>query len=220
MTQILIADDHEMVREGLRRILQSTDDLFVAGEAANGPEVHSALKERVPDVLLLDLSMPGISGFELIKRIRADYPSLPILVLTMHDEGQFALRAIRAGASGYLTKESAGSQLVQAIHKVAAGGPYVSAALADQLAISAMPGHNRVGIDELSNRELQVLQLIVDGKTVSAIADSLNVSVKTISTHKSRVLGKLRLSSVAELVRYAIEKNLVSDPDSGTKSPK
>ncbi|MGB7182126.1 MAG: response regulator transcription factor [Burkholderiaceae bacterium] len=213
MISILIADDHAMIREGLKRILESTKDLTVAGEAANGIEVLAALKVRQPDVLLLDLSMPGVSGFDLIKRVRADYAGLPILVLTMHDETQYALRAIRVGATGYLTKEGASTQLVDAIRKVAQGRPYFSSAVAEQLAMDAMPGHAAgASHDALSNRELQVLELIVAGKTVSDIAQRLNVSVKTVSTHKTRLLGKLRMHSVAELVRYAIEHGLTNEP--------
>lgn len=212
MIRILVADDHAMIREGLKRILNSTEDLTVSGEAANGTEVLGALKVNQPDVLLLDMSMPGVSGFDLIKRVRTHYADLPILVLTMHDEAQYALRAIRVGATGYLTKEGASTQLVDAIRKVAQGRPYISAAVAEQLAMDAMPGHTPGASHEaLSNRELQVLELIVAGNTISEIAQRLSVSVKTVSTHKTRILGKLRMHSVADLVRYAIENELTSE---------
>ncbi|MGH1360716.1 MAG: response regulator [Burkholderiaceae bacterium] len=217
MVQIFIADDHALIREGLRRILSGTDDLTVCGEAADGPGVLAGVKNEKPDVLLLDLSMPGVSGFDLIKRVRAAHPALPILVLSMHDEQQYAVRAMHAGANGYLTKEGANTQLVNAIRRVATGRPYISNAVAEQLALRSMPG--RVGAlhDELSNREMQVLQLLVEGHSVSLIGQRLNVSVKTVSTHKARILGKLQISSLAELVRYAMENDLLDRPD--TQNP-
>lgn len=207
-----------MIREGLRRILDATESLRVCAEASNGHEVIQALEKSLPDVVLLDLSMPGTNGFDLIKRIKREWPALPVLVLTMHDEQQYALRAIRAGALGYLGKENASTQLVSAIEKVATGRPYISVAVAEQLAMDAMPGGTTKtnAHDELSNREMQVLQMLVDGKTVSQAAEKLSVSVKTVSTHKSRILGKLRLNSLAELVRYSIENGLV-DPVNSDK---
>lgn len=209
MIRVLVADDHSLIREGLKRILAGTQDLEVCGEAGDGPEVVSQVAMLKPDTLLLDLSMPGVSGFDLIKRLRGSHPRLPILVLSMHDEQQYAVRAIRAGASGYLTKEGANTQLVNAIRRVALGRPYISTAVAEQLATNAMPGQSRVLHEELTDRELQVLQMLVQGTTVSQVGRALNLSVKTVSTHKSRILGKLQLSSLAELVRYAIEHNLV-----------
>lgn len=209
-----------MIREGLRRILDGTDGIEVCAEAADGQQVLSRLASEVPDILLLDLSMPGTNGFDLIKRIKRDWPELPVLVLSMHDEEQYALRAIRAGASGYLGKENASNQLINAITKVAAGRPYISAAVAEQLAMNAMPGSTVVdnAHDELSNREMQVLQMLVAGSSVSGIASELNVSVKTVSTHKARILGKLRLKSLAELIRYSIEHRLVDGPDTGEQA--
>ncbi len=210
VTKILVADDHAMIREGLRRILDATGKLEVCAEASDGKQVIEVLGQALPDVLLLDLSMPGTNGFDLIKRIKREWPDLPVLVLSMHDEEQYALRAIQAGALGYLGKENASTQLVNAIEKVASGRPFISDKVAEQLAMSAMPGAAKgKAHDELSNREMQVLQVLVDGKTVSQIAADLNVSVKTVSTHKSRILGKLRLNSLAELVRYSIENGLV-----------
>ncbi len=212
MIRILVADDHSLIREGLRRIVAEQADLSVCAEATDGAETLEAVSVHRPDVLLLDLSMPDTSGFDLIKRLHAQWPTLPILVLTMHDEHQYAVRAIRAGARGYLTKESASIQLVNAIRKVAQGRPYISAAVAEQLAMNEMPGHAEALHDDLSNREMQVLERLVSGQSVSQIANQLNLSVKTISTHKARVLGKLRLTSLAELVRYSIEHGLVADP--------
>lgn len=212
MVQIFIADDHALIREGLRRILSGTDDLTVCGEAGDGPGVLAGISQASPDVLLLDLSMPGVSGFDLIKRVRGEYPALPILVLSMHDEQQYAVRAMHAGANGYLTKEGANTQLVNAIRRVATGRPYISNAVAEQLAMRAMPGQAGNLHEELSNREMQVLQLLVEGNTVSQIGQQLNVSVKTVSTHKARILGKLQLSSLADLVRYAMENRLLDRP--------
>lgn len=217
MVRILVADDHALIREGLRRILSLTEDLTVCGEAGNSAEVVAGLQALNPDTLLLDLSMPGASGFELIKRVRQEYPRLPILVLSMHDEAQYAVRAIRAGANGYLTKEGANTQLVNAIRRVASGRPYISTKVAEQLAISAMPGHATALHEDLSNREMQVLKLLVSGSTVSQIGLSLNLSVKTVSTHKSRILGKLQLSSLAQLVKYSLENHLADQPETPPK---
>lgn len=218
MIRVLVADDHSLIREGLKRILSGTQDLEVCGEAGNGEEVLSQVALLKPDALLLDLSMPGVSGFDLIKRLRGDHPRLPILVLSMHDEQQYAVRAIRSGASGYLTKEGANTQLVNAIRRVAQGRPYISTAVAEQLATNAMPGKSRFLHEELTDRELQVLRMLVHGTTVSQVGRDLNLSVKTVSTHKSRILGKLQLSSLAELVRYSIEHNLTDQHRNGDAS--
>jgi len=208
-TRVMIADDHAIVREGLRRILEGQEGIEVAGEAVNGHEVMDRVRAGGFELLLLDLSMPGKSGIELIKQVRDEAPRLRILVLTMHEEDQYAVRAIRAGAQGYLTKESAPSQLVLAIRKVAEGRPWISANVAEQLALDAMPG----GDDDephkhLSDREFEVFQLLVGGRSVSEIAAQLHLSVKTVSTHKTRILQKMSAQSVADLVRYAIRHHL------------
>jgi len=208
MTRILIADDHSLIREGLRSVFSAEPDLQVCGEAACAQDVLDLIESAKPDVLTLDFSMPGTSGFDLIKRVRQFRPELPVLVLTMHDEQAYGLRAMRAGANGYITKGGETVELLAAIRKVASGRPYVSAFLAEQLALNAMPGGSKANHDELSNREMQVLQLLVAGKTVTEIATNLNVSSKTISTHKARILARLKLQSVADLVRYAIEHRL------------
>lgn len=208
MTRVLIADDHALVRDGLKRILEGNDDLTVAGEAANGHDVLQALAAIPFDVLLLDLSMPGRSGIELIKLVKERMPKLPVLVLTMHEEEQYAVRAIRAGASGYLTKDTAAAQLVSAIRKVASGSLFINAAVAEQLALNVMPASGELPHTLLSDREFEVFHLLVAGKSVTAIARLLALSVKTVSTHKARVLQKMRLHSIAELARYAIEHNL------------
>jgi DNA-binding NarL/FixJ family response regulator len=206
MIRVVIADDHTIVREGLRRILLGQEDIEIAGEATNGHEVMDRVRAGGFDLLLMDLSMPGKSGIELIKQVKDEKPKLPVLVLTMHEEEQYALRAIRAGASGYLTKESATEQLVAAIRKIASGRLYISPEVAEQLALDVMPHGNddAPAHKQLSDREFEVFRLLVEGKSVTEIGTQLHLSVKTVSTHKTRVLEKLRITSIAELVRYAM----------------
>ena len=210
MIRVVIADDHTIVREGLRRILLGHDDIEVAGEATNGHEVMDRVRAGGFDLLLLDLSMPGKSGVELIKQVKDEKPKLPILVLTMHEEEQYALRALRAGASGYLTKESASDQLVAAIRKIASGRLFISPAVAEQLALDVMPRGDADAPAHklLSDREFEVFRMLVEGRSVTDIATQLHLSVKTVSTHKTRVLEKLGVSSIAELVRYAMAHRL------------
>ena len=214
-TRVVIADDHTIVREGLRRILEGQDGIEVSGEAVNGHEVMERVRAGAFDLLLLDLSMPGKSGIELIKQVRDEAPRLRILVLTMHEEDQYAVRAIRAGAQGYLTKESAPSQLVSAIRRIAEGRPYISANVAEQLALDVMPGSDEEPHKHLSDREFEIFQLLVGGRGVSEIAGQLHLSVKTVSTHKTRILQKMNAQSVADLVRYAIRHRLSPDSPSG-----
>ncbi|HZY15461.1 MAG TPA: response regulator transcription factor [Ramlibacter sp.] len=209
--RIVLADDHAIVREGLKRIVCEVADFAVAGEAADGTEVMQAVRGLDFDVLVLDLSMPGRSGMELIKLVKADKPRLKILVLSMHQEAQYAVRAIKSGASGYLTKESAPGQLEQAIRKIAGGGAWISAEVAEQLALGAMPGGAALPHESLSDREFEVFRLLVAGEAVSAIAHKLNLSVKTVSTHKANLMQKLGLSNATELVRYALKHGL-TDP--------
>ncbi len=213
MIRIVIADDHTIVREGLKQVLLAAADFAVVGEAQNGHEVMQRVRELDFDVLLLDMSMPGKSGIELIKQVKSEKPKLRLLVLSMHEEEQYAVRAIKAGASGYLTKESASAQLVSAIRKVAGGGAFISSAVAEQLALGAMPQAEGPPHSALSDREFQVLRLLVSGRTVTEIADQLNLSVKTVSTHKARLMQKMNISSQAELIRYALTHRLVDDPD-------
>jgi DNA-binding NarL/FixJ family response regulator len=209
MIRIVIADDHAIVREGLKRIVGEAEGLEVVAEAADGTEVMRVVREREFDVLVTDLSMPGRSGMELIKLVKAEKPRLRILVLSMHQETQYAVRSIKSGASGYLTKESAPAQLEQAIRKIAAGGAYISAEVAEQLALGAMPGGQGAAAHEaLSDREFQVFKLLVDGVSVTDIGNRLNLSVKTVSTHKSNLMQKLGLNNQSELVRYAIKHGL------------
>lgn len=208
MTRIVLADDHAIVREGLKRIVGEVPDLQVVGEAADGTQVMQRVRELEFDVLVLDLSMPGRSGMELIKLVKAEKPKLRILVLSMHQETQYAVRAIKSGASGYLTKESAPAQLEQAIRKIAGGGAYISAEVAEQLALGAMPGVEAAPHEALSDREFQVFKLLVAGVSVTDIGNQLNLSVKTVSTHKSNLMQKLGLANQSELIRYAIKHGL------------
>ena len=211
MIRIVLADDHAIVREGLKRIVADVKDFAVAGEAADGTEVMRAVREIDFDVLVLDLSMPGRSGMELIKLVKAEKPKLRILVLSMHQETQYAVRAIKSGASGYLTKESAPALLEQAIRKIGSGGAYISAEVAEQLALGAMPGSEGIPHESLSDREFEVFRLLVAGDAVSDIAAKLNLSVKTVSTHKANLMQKMGLSNQTELVRYALKHGL-ADP--------
>ena len=212
MIRVVLADDHAIVREGLKRIIGDVADFTVTGEAADGTQVMQRVRELEFDVLVLDLSMPGRSGMELIKLVKAEKPKLRILVLSMHQETQYAVRAIKSGASGYLTKESAPAQLEAAIRKIAGGGAYISAEVAEQLALGAMPGASDAPPHEsLSDREFEVFRLLVAGDAVTDIANKLNLSVKTVSTHKANLMQKLGLHNQTELVRYALKHGL-ADP--------
>jgi DNA-binding NarL/FixJ family response regulator len=211
LTRIVIADDHAIVREGLKRIVDSAGDLDVIGEAADGGEVMQRVREDDFHVLVLDLSMPGRSGMELIKLVHAQRPKLRILVLSMHQELQYAVRAIKSGASGYLTKESAPEQLVLAIRKVASGGAFVTPEVAEQLALGAMPGTEDRPHENLSDREFEVFRLLLTGLSVTDIGGRLSVSVKTVSTHKANLMQKMGLQNQSELIRYALKHGL-TDP--------
>jgi len=211
MVRVVIADDHTIVREGLKQLLLAAGVFEIAGEARDGHEVLKLAREMDFDVLLLDLSMPGKSGMDLIKQVKSERPRLRILVLSMHQEHQYAVRAIKAGASGYLTKDSASTQLVSAIEKVAGGGAFISAEVAEQLALGAMPQTEGPPHTSLSDREYQVFRMLVSGRAVSEIASELNLSVKTVSTHKARLMEKMGIDNQAELVRYAMRHRLVDD---------
>ncbi|MDB5861298.1 MAG: two component transcriptional regulator, LuxR family [Ramlibacter sp.] len=211
MIRIVIADDHAIVREGLKRIVSSGQDLELVGEAADGTEVMQRVRELAFDVLVLDLSMPGRSGMELIKLVKAEQPRLRILILSMHQEMQYAIRAIKSGASGYLTKDSAPAQLEQAIRKIAAGGAYISAEVAEQLALGAMPDARAAPHEALSDREFDVLRQLAGGASITEIAAALKLSVKTVSTHKANGMAKMGLANESELVRYALKHGLIED---------
>ena len=211
MIRLVLADDHAILREGLKQILLTQGDIQIVAEAADGHEVLKRVRELDFDVLVLDMSMPGKSGVELIKQVKSEKPKLRILVLTMHEEHQYAVRAIRSGASGYLTKEGASAQLVSAIRKVAGGGAYISAEVAEQLALNAMPGAQAAPHETLSDREFQVFRLIAEGKSVSDIAERLSLSVKTVSTHKANLMQKMGMATSGELIRYALAHHLVDE---------
>ena len=213
MTRVLLADDHAMVRAGLKEILAATGDIAVVAEATNGAEVLAAVRSGEYDVAILDMSMPGRSGIELIKLVKAERPKLRILVLSMHSEEQYAVRAVKAGASGYLTKESAPDELVAAIRRIAAGGAYITPETAERLVLENAPA-DAAPHTLLSDREYQVFRMICLGKSISQIAAELALSVKTVSTHKTRILQKMRVGNPADLVRYAIKHNLIDEAGS------
>jgi DNA-binding NarL/FixJ family response regulator len=205
--RILLADDHMLVREGLRQLLGATADIRVEGEAANGDEALALVKANDYDLAVLDMSMPGLSGIELIKRLRLEKPRLRLLVLSMHAEKQYAVRALKAGASGYLTKDSASAQLASVIRKVAGGGMHIGEGAAAQL-VGAATGGDALPHARLSDREFEVFRLLVAGEGPTVIAERLHLSVKTVSTHKTRILEKMGMESAADLVRYAVEHKL------------
>jgi DNA-binding NarL/FixJ family response regulator len=205
LIRVLLADDHEIVRDGLKRILAATTDLAVAGEASGGDEALALVKANEYDVAMLDMSMPGLSGLDLIKRLKLEKPKLRILVLSMHGESQYAARALKAGASGYLNKDSAAELLLSALRKVAAGGVHIGEAAAATLLQSS----EKLPHEALSDREFEVLRLLVEGLGPTEIGERLHLSVKTVSTHKTRILEKLNVGSTAALVRYALEHRLV-----------
>jgi DNA-binding NarL/FixJ family response regulator len=208
MIQILIADDHPIVREGLRRLLAEEADMRVLGEAETSQAALSLVEHGNWDVVVLDLAMPGRGGIEVLKEIRRLRPKLPVLILSVSPEDQFAIRALKAGAAGYVTKMTAPSELVTAIRKAVSGGRYVSSNLAERLAMQASPEARAAAHDALSDREYQVMQLLAAGKTITEIARELSLSVKTISTHRTRILQKLHLRTTGEIIRYAVAHDL------------
>lgn len=208
--RVLIADDHPIMREGIKRIIDECGDIEILGEASNGNEVLTMLDTETFDQVILDLSMPGRSGIELIRQIRKQNPSVPILVLTMYSEAEYALRAIRAGAQGYLNKDCAYLQLIQAIRKLASGHPYISSEVAEQLVASLCLRQNDLPHQALSDREFQVFTLLVEGKTLSEVAQQLYLSIKTVSTHKTNLMTKMRIHTFSELIQYAVKNHLTS----------
>jgi len=215
MIRIVLADDHTIVREGLKQLLAGAPEFSVIAEAQDGSEVLKRVRENDFEVLLLDMAMPGKSGIDLIKQVHAEKPKLRILVLSMHEEQQYAVRALKAGAAGYITKDSASARLVEAIRKVAGGGAVISPAVAEQFALAAMPQNEALPHTALSDREFQVFEMLASGESVSAIAERLNLSVKTVSTHKAHVMQKMNLANQSELVRYALNHRLLDNPDAG-----
>ncbi len=207
MIRVIIADDHRLVRRGIKEILKTANDIAVCGEAADSEELLLLLRQAPPDVLILDLSMPGLSGTELIKCLCAAFSSLRILVLSMHNEAQFAALAIRAGALGYVTKDADPEILLQAIHRIADNGKFIDPALVEAM-VFAPQETKPLPHEHLSDREIQVLGLLVAGKSLNVIASELNLSPKTISSHKMRIMQKLGVTNNADLMRFAIQNNI------------
>ena len=209
MKRIIIADDHEIVRAGLKQIIADDPDLSVEGEAADGQELLEKLRKNKFDLVLLDMKMPGRSGLEILKQLKLEHPALPVLVLSMHSEEQYAVRTIRAGASGYITKETAPDKLLEAIRRVCGGGKYISQSLAEKLADSIADSQSKPPHEYLTDREFQVMSMIASGKTITEIAKELFLSVKTISTYRQRILEKMNMRNNAELTHYVISSNLL-----------
>lgn len=213
--RVLLADDHAIIRDGIRQILDDTEDLLVAGEAANGIEVMQHIRAASWGLLVLDISMPGRNGIDLIRHVLDEAPNLPILILSMHHEEQYAVRALHAGASGYVTKESDSELLLAAMRRVAAGGVFVSEKVAEIMARGLRPISEVFPHTLLSDREFQVFEMLAQGLGLTEIAGEFSLSVKTISTHKSRILQKMNLNNMADLIRYAISHKLVEQSDLG-----
>ncbi|MYN30394.1 response regulator [Duganella levis] len=207
--KVFIADDHAIVREGLKQILAETRDIVVAGEAENGLDAIKLFRKSECQVMLLDISLPDRNGIEVLKQIKKEKPELAVLMLSMHREDQYAIRALKAGAAGYLTKQSAPKELVTAIRQVGSGLKYISAALAQELANHVGEDHEAPLHDTLSDREYQTLTMIASGKTVGVIAKELSLSVKTVSEYRARLLVKMKLKNSAELTHYAIKNQLI-----------
>jgi two-component system invasion response regulator UvrY len=208
--RILISDDHAIVREGIKQILADTKDLVAAGEATNGHEVIEHVRREDWDMVLLDLAMPGKDGLETLKEVKREKPKLPVLVLSIYPEEQYAVRALKAGASGYLTKESAPEELIAAIRRVSQGGKYISSSLAEKLASHLEVDADKPGHETLSDREYQVMLMIASGKTVKEIADEMCLSVKTVSTYRVRALSKMGMKNNSEFTYYAVKYGLIS----------
>jgi len=209
MIRLIIADDHTLVRKGLKQLILESPDVSVVDEAKDGLEAVNKVRDNDYDMVLLDISLPGRSGLDALKQIKSYKPDLPVLMLSMHPEEQYAVRSIRAGASGYLTKESAPDELIAAIHKVSKGGKYITSSLAEKLAIEIEKKTEDTLHHSLSDREFQVLCMIASGKAVKEVADILSLSVKTISTHRAHILQKMGMKNNAQLTHYAIKRGLV-----------
>jgi two-component system invasion response regulator UvrY len=210
MIKVLLADDHSIVREGLRRIIEESEDIEVIAEADDGRIAIQLAQEKLPDIAVVDISMPGLDGLEVVSQLKVYRPELPIIILTMHEEEQYVVRAIEAGAMGYVTKRSAPEQLVKAIRQVMGGSRYLTPEASEALALRIAKGAGgKSSLDSLSNRELQVLRRLAMGHTNHEIAEAYNISTKTVDTYRSRLLKKLNLRNNAELSRFAIQNKLV-----------
>ena len=206
--QIIIADDHPLFRRGLKHAIEETSDIEVIGESCNGEDLLSLIRDSKSDIILLDIAMPGKSGLDLLKQLKSEHPKLPILILSVYPEEQYAIRFLKAGASGYLTKESAAEKLAEAIRKIASGGKYASTAVIEKLAFD-FSDSEKLPHETLSDREYQVFGMISVGKSLTEIGVELSLSVKTISTHRTRILEKMKMKKNAELIHYAITQNLL-----------
>jgi DNA-binding NarL/FixJ family response regulator len=209
MIKILIADDHPVVRQGLKQILSEEPDMGNLGEAQNSQEVLELVRKQDWDIVILDITMPGRGGLDVLKELKHERPKLPVLILSVHPEDQYAVRALRAHASGYMTKDSAPEELVKAIRKILGGGKYISSTLAERLAFDLESGTEKPLHETLSDREHQVMVMMTSGKTVSEIAEEMSLSVKTISTYRTRILEKMGMKTNSELMHYAIKNKLV-----------
>ncbi|MDO8369716.1 MAG: response regulator transcription factor [Candidatus Nitrotoga sp.] len=209
MINILVVDDHALIRKGMKQILNDTEDIRVTGEAENGMQAIKMAQENTYDLVLLDISMPDKHGIDVLKQLKLNQPQLPVLILSMHEESQYALRSMKAGAAGYLSKQSAPTQLVTAIRQVACGKKYISNELAEELANGLSQGYQELLHQTLSNREYQTLCLMASGKSLSEMAETLSLSAKTVSVYRARLLEKMKLKNNAEAVRYAIENHLI-----------
>jgi len=210
--RLLVVDDHAIVREGLKRVLENTAADWVVTEAEGGFQALERLRRQPFDLAIVDLSMPDMNGLELLRRVRDELPQLRVLILSMHAEEQYAVRAFRAGANGYVTKDSAAQELAAAVRRVAAGGAYVSSVLAESMVLHMSGAREPPAHASLSNREMEVLRRLVGGERPTQIARALHLSVKTVSTHKSRIQAKLNLPSTAALIRYGVEQGLDDEP--------
>jgi DNA-binding NarL/FixJ family response regulator len=212
MIQVLLADDHAIIRDGLKQIISFVPNMAVVGEAEDGDEVLQKVRKLSFDVLVLDMSMPGMSGIALIQQVKAIKPDMKILVLSMHQQSQYAVQAIRAGAAGYITKNTASNQLIEGIKKVASGGTFISAQVAEKLIQLIHQPETDLPHTRLTAREFQIFQLLVEGHTVNDIARTLSLSNKTISTHKANILLKMEVPTIASLVYYALKHGLIDGP--------
>ena len=210
MIRVLIADDHTIVREGLKQILTETEDIVPVDEAGDGQEVLKKVAKGKLDLVLLDISMPGMNGLDVLKQLKISNPGLSVLILSMYPEEQYAVRLLKAGAAGYLTKDNASDELIAAIRKVSSGRKYISPSLAERLATILETGPEKLPHETLSDREHQTFIQIASGKTVKQIAEKLSLSIKTVSTYRTRVMRKMNMKTNVELMRYAIKNNLVN----------
>lgn len=208
--KIILVDDHELIREGLKKVIGKESDIDVIGEAQNANEMFELLSNNKIDIIILDISMPGRSGLDLISEIKTQYPDVRILILSMHPEERFAVRALRAGAYGFITKGTASKILIEALNRIADGRKYITSTLAEQLASELDIDHDKPLHENLSNREFEVLRLIAEGKSVSEIGEMLFISVNTVTSYRSRIMEKMKMKTNAEIIRYAIEQKLIT----------